>query len=145
MLEKKSPFTKPQKMLRMSETLRSFRFYFFFGCSCRAYLSVKLYRGIYMDMLGMLSAEEETWAPRFVISAFSAELLWVDEIFELVETSKFTLLSPLTWMLMIYCEFGNKFCIAVSEHPVNWLSKNAKRGATSFSKDSGQYQTGSPC
>ena len=32
-------------------------------------------------------------------------------------------------MLMIYSEFGNKFCIAVSEHPVIWLSKNAKRGA----------------
>ena len=47
--------------------------------------------------------------------------------FGLVESEVYAAF-PLTWMLMIYCEFGNKFCIAVSEHPVIWLSKNAKRG-----------------
>ena len=124
MLENFATFTKPQKMLRMKNCEGGFLFLEFFGCSCRAYLSVKLYRGIYMDMLGMPSAEEDLGRPD--LSAFSAELLWVDEILGV----------GIGWIRSLRCFpidvdahdllwISNTFCIAVSEHPVIWLSKNA--------------------
>lgn len=128
MLENFATFTKPQKILRMKNCEGGFLFLEFFVCSCRAYLSVKLYRGIYMDMLGMLSAFIDFGPPRFVRRVFFGRTLWVDEILGV----------GIGWIRSLRCFpidvdaqlwISNKFCIAVSEHPVIWLSKNAKRGA----------------